>query len=58
MRSREQDGNGELEETEDWRIVEREEVGVESSRYSINKEQGTGVGEKREDAKRIYENGD
>ena len=41
-----------------WRIVEREEVGVESSRYSINKEQGTGVGEKREDAKRIYENGD
>lgn len=56
MRSREQDGNG--EETEDWRIVEREEVGVESSRYSINKEQGTGVGEKREDAKRIYENGD
>ena len=50
MRSREQDGNG--EETEDWRIVEREEVGVESSRYSINKEQ-TGVGEKREDAKRI-----
>ena len=52
MRSRVHDGNG--EETEDWRIVEREEVGVESSSYSINKEQWAGVGEKREDAKRIY----
>lgn len=40
-----------------WRRVEREEVGEESSR-SINEEQGTGVGEKGEEAKRKYENGD
>ena len=41
----------------EWRRVEREEVGGESSR-SINEKQGTGVGEKGEKVKRNYENGD